>query len=103
MNEEGFAVIRARSVKTAAGRLLLGAGVLALLIPAIAGCEAGQSAPTLEFHPASSGAQTDFNGIKITNAFVLGGPTGSGVAGGASARMVVSPSNGGRHTPHLLD
>jgi hypothetical protein len=56
-------VIRASSGKTAAGRLLLGAGVLALLIPAIAGCEAGQDAPTLEFHPASAGLQAEFNGI----------------------------------------
>ena len=40
-------MIRARSGKTAAGRLLLGAGALALLIPAIAGCEAGNDAPTL--------------------------------------------------------
>src|ERR1700748_2445299 len=102
MNEEGFAVIRARSVKTAAGRLLLGAGVLALLIPAIAGCEAGQSAPTLEFHPASSGAQTDFNGIKITNAFVLGGPTGSEVPSGSSASMFVSLYNGGDNSDTLL-
>jgi len=65
-------VIRASSGKTAAGRLLLGAGVLALLIPAIAGCEAGADAPTLEFHAASAGRQTVFNGIQITNAFVLG-------------------------------
>ena len=51
-------MIRASFGKTAAGRLLLGAGVLALLIPAIAGCEAGDDAPTLQFHPASFGAQT---------------------------------------------
>jgi copper(I)-binding protein len=95
-------VIRASSGKTAAGRLLLGAGVLALLIPAIAGCEAGQSAPTLEFHPASSGAQTDFNGIKITNAFVLGGPTGSEVPSGSSASMFVSLYNGGDNSDTLL-
>jgi copper(I)-binding protein len=77
MNEEAFAVIRASSGKTAARRLLIGAGAMALLIPAVAGCEAGENAPTIEFHSASSGAHTVFNGITITNAFVLAGPSGS--------------------------
>jgi copper(I)-binding protein len=95
-------VIRASSGKTAAGRLLLGAGVLALLIPAIAGCEAGQDAPTLEFHAASAGAQTIFNGIKITNAFVLGAPTGAAVPSGSSASMFVSLYNGGDSSDTLL-
>ena len=102
MNEEAFAVIRASSGKTAAGRLLLGAGVLALLIPAIAGCEAGEDAPTLQFHPASSGAQTVFNGIKITNAFVLGAPTGATVPSGSSASLFVSLYNGGDGSDTLL-
>ena len=38
-------MIRARFGKTAAGRLLLGAGALALLVPAIAGCEGRQRRP----------------------------------------------------------
>jgi len=95
-------VIRASSGKTAAGRLLLGAGVLALLIPAIAGCEAGQDAPTLEFHPAAAGLQADFNGIKITNAFVLGAPAGSTVPSGASASMFVSLYNSRDNSDALL-
>ena len=95
-------MIRASSGKTAAGRLLLGAGVLALLIPAIAGCEAGQDAPTLEFHPASAGQQADFNGIKITNAFVLGAPTGSTVPSGSSASMFVSLYNSNDNSDALL-
>ncbi len=86
-------MIRASSGKTAAGRLLLGAGVLALMIPAIAGCEAGDNAPTLEFHSASSGANALFNGIQITNAFVLGAPSGSTVPPGSSASMFVSLYN----------
>jgi copper(I)-binding protein len=102
LNEEAFAVIRASSGKTAAGRLLLGAGVLALLIPAIAGCEAGSDAPTLEFHAASSGAQTVFNGIRITNAFVLGAPAGSTVPTGSSAGLFVSLYNGNSSSDTLL-
>jgi copper(I)-binding protein len=102
MNKEAFAVIRARSGKTAAGRLLLGAGVLALLIPAIAGCEAGSDAPTLEFHSASSGAHTLFNGIQITNAFVLGAPANSRLPSGSSAGLFVSLYNSGGSSDRLV-
>ena len=95
-------MIRASFGKTAAGRLLLGAGALAVLIPALAGCEAGNGAPTLEFHAASAGAQTVFNGIKITNAFVLGAPSGSTVPSGSSASLFVSLYNGGSSSDTLL-
>lgn len=102
MNKEAFAVIRARYGKTAAGRLLLGGGVLALLIGAIAGCEAGNDAPTLAFHPASFGAHTVFNGIQITNAFVLGAPNGSTLPSGSSASLFVSLYNGGNSSDTLV-
>ena len=95
-------MIRASSGKTAAGRLLLGAGVLALLIPAIAGCEAGNDAPTLQFHPAAFGAHTVFNGIQITNAFVLGAPRGSTLPSGSSAGLFVSLYNGGNSSDTLV-
>jgi copper(I)-binding protein len=95
-------VIRASFGKTAAGRLLIGAGALAVLMSAIAGCEAGNDAPTLEFHPASSGSQTVLNGIKITNAFVLGAPSGSTVPAGESASLFVSLYNGNSATDTLL-
>jgi copper(I)-binding protein len=101
LNEEASALIRASSGKTAAGRLLLGAGVLALLIPAIAGCEAGDNAPTLEFHSASSGAQAVVNDIRITNMFVLGAPTGSTVPSGSSASLFLSIYNGGTSSDTL--
>jgi copper(I)-binding protein len=88
-------VIRARFGKTAAGRLLLGAGALALLMPAIAGCEAGNGAPTLMFHAASAGTQTIVNGIRITNVFVLGAPSGSTLPAGSSASLFLSLFNDG--------
>jgi copper(I)-binding protein len=88
-------VIRARFGKTAAGRLLLGAGALALLAPAIAGCEAGNGAPTLEFHAASAGTQTIVNGIRITNVFVLGAPSGSTLPSGSSASLFLALFNDG--------
>ena len=94
-------MIRASSGKTAAGRLLLGAGALALLIPAIAGCEAGDDAPTLQFHSASSGAQKVVDGIRITNMFVLGAPTNSTVPSGSSAGLFLSIYNGGTSSDTL--
>ena len=64
-------------------RLLFGA--IALLIPALAGCEAGNNAPTLEFHPASAGVSTTVNGITIDNAFVLGPELGATLPTGGQA------------------
>lgn len=93
-------MIRSSSGRTVARRALIGA--LALLLPAIAGCEAGYNAPTLQFHPASSGAETVFNGIKITNAFVLGAPTGSSVPPGSSASMFLALFNGGTNSDRLV-
>ncbi len=86
-------MFRSRSGKTVAGRLLIGA--LALLLPAIAGCEAGYNAPTLEFHQASSGVHVVINEIAITNLFVLGAPVGSTLPAGSSASVFLSLFNGG--------
>ena len=75
-------------------RMLFGA--LAVLAPALVGCEAGLNAPTLEFHPAAFGAYADKNGISISNAFVLGPPpNGPVVAGGrAGVFFAVTAQNG---------
>jgi copper(I)-binding protein len=51
-------------------RLLVGA--IAILVPALAGCDAGLNAPTLQYHSASSGTSTTINGIELDNVFVLG-------------------------------
>jgi copper(I)-binding protein len=74
-------------------RLLLGA--IALLVPVLAGCEAGLNAPTLEFHPASNGVSVVQNDIRIDNAFVLA--SSSQVAGGrAGAFLAIEAQNGDR-------
>lgn len=86
-------MFRSRTRKTVARCLLIGA--LALPIPAIAGCEAGYNAPTLEFHPASGGESATFNGISITNLFVLGAPVGSTLPAGSSAGVFLSLFNSG--------
>lgn len=88
------------SGKTVANRLLIGA--LALLIPAIAGCEAGDNAPTLEFHQAAGGAYGAANDISVSNAFVLGAPSGSTVPLGADAGLFLSLYNRGTGDDKLL-
>ena len=50
-------------------RMLFGA--LAVLVPVLAGCEAGMDAPTLTYHPAAFGGYATHDGISIDNAFVL--------------------------------
>jgi copper(I)-binding protein len=71
-------------------RLLVGA--IALLVLALVGCEAGNNAPTLEFHPASSGESTVTNGIDIDNAFVLGPALNSTLPVGGQAGVFLSLS-----------
>jgi copper(I)-binding protein len=62
-------------------RLLLGAVVM--LVPVLAGCEAGLNAPTLQYHPANFTANKTKNGISFSNVFVLGPALhGPAVAGG---------------------
>jgi copper(I)-binding protein len=75
-------------------RLLFGA--LAVLAPALAGCEAGFNAPTLEYHPAAFGAYATKNGVSISNAFVLGpSPSGPEVAGGRAGFFLAITSQNG--------
>jgi len=69
-------------------RLLVGA--LALLVPALAGCEAGFNAPTLQFHPASFGVSTIVDGINIDNVFVLGPAPGSTLQPGGQTGLFMS-------------
>ncbi len=69
-------------------RLLFGA--MAVLVPALAGCEAGLDAPTLQFHPASVGANVIQNGITIDNVFVLGAPLGSALPAGGQAGVFLA-------------
>jgi copper(I)-binding protein len=70
----------------------LGVALLAcvLSIPALAGCEAGLNAPTLDFHPAANGATTTGAGITINNAFVLGPALGQSLPAGGRAGLFLS-------------
>jgi len=84
-------MIRSSSGSTLLRRLLIGA--VAVLIPVLAGCEAGDNAPTLEFHQAANGAYGTAGPISVINAFVLGGPDNTPLAAGSSAGMFLTVYN----------
>jgi copper(I)-binding protein len=77
-----------RTVTRWTRRLLVGA--IAIMVPALAGCEAGFDAPTLQFHPATAGLSTASGGIIIDNAFVLGPAPGATLPAGGQAGLFLS-------------
>lgn len=81
-------------------RLLVGG--IALLIPVLAGCEAGNNAPTLEFHPAANGAYATTDNVSIINAFILGAPDSTPLPAGSSASMFVGLYNGNASPDKLI-
>jgi copper(I)-binding protein len=62
----------------------------AVLVPILAGCEAGNDAPTLDFHPSTDSATANAGDIAIRNVFVLGAPLGSSLQPGATASLFFS-------------
>lgn len=74
-------------------RLVLVAAVA--LIPALAGCEAGNNAPTLSFHYPTDAAGTAVGDLSIRNVFVLGAPIGRDLATGQSASLFLALVNTG--------
>jgi copper(I)-binding protein len=73
---------------------------VAALIPVLAGCEAGDNAPTLAFHYPTDAAGIAENGLSIRNVFVLGPPLGKNLQKGQSASLFLSIINEG--TPDKL-
>ena len=62
----------------------------AALIPVLAGCEAGNNAPTLAFHYPTDSAGTTVGNLAIRNVFVLGAPLGRNLTAGQSASLFLS-------------
>ncbi len=63
---------------------------------AIAGCEAGNAAPTQHWHPPTAGASTIVNNaIRINNVFVLGAPPAASLPAGSSAGLFLALANSG--------
>jgi copper(I)-binding protein len=81
------------------GRLIIAAAIVGLA-GGVTACDAGNTAPTLEFHPQSDGLDTSVHGIQIENAFVLGAPSGS-LAAGQSAGVFLALYNNGTSADHL--
>jgi copper(I)-binding protein len=85
-------VIRS-SHRTAGRRLLVLA--IAALVPVLAGCEAGNNAPTQEWHQPTDGTGIVHDDIAIRNVFVLGAPIGSTIGVGHSAGVFLALINNG--------
>lgn len=81
------------SLGTGGRRLLVLA--IAALIPALAGCEAGNNAPVLGWHQPTDGTGTVHDNISIRNVFVLGAPIGSTIGVGHSAGVFLALINNG--------
>jgi copper(I)-binding protein len=86
-------VIRSGWGSTLPRRLVLVAA--AALIPVLAGCEAGNNAPTLDFHYPTDAAGTVVGDISIRNVFVLGARLGSNLQPGQSASLFLALVNTG--------
>lgn len=67
----------------------------AALIPVLAGCEAGNNAPTQEWHQPTDGAGTVFRNIAIRNVFILGAPIGQSLPKGGEAGLFLALVNDG--------
>jgi copper(I)-binding protein len=72
----------------------------AVLLPVLAGCEAGNNAPTLQFHYPTDAAGTAVGDLSIRNVFVLGAPFGQNLRKGQSASLFLALVNDG--TPDKL-
>jgi copper(I)-binding protein len=94
-------VIRSSRGVVAPRRILVAAAVA--LVPLIAGCEAGNNAPVLQWHPPTNGTFHAVNAnITISNAFVLGAPIGKVLAQGQNAGLFLTLVNAGRPRDRLV-
>ena len=86
---------RSPRASTPLGRLAVAAAMAALVAGVTTGCEAGNDAPTLQFHPQSEGIDTVVRSIEIKDAFVLGAQLGSALQPGQSAGFYLALFNNG--------
>lgn len=84
-------MLRSSSGQRHSRRFLI--AVTAALIPLIAGCEAGNNAPTLHWHQPTDGTGKTVGGITISNAFVLGAPIGAALLQGQNAGLFLGLTN----------
>ncbi len=84
-------MLRSSSGQRHSRRFLI--AVTAALIPLIAGCEAGNNAPTLHWHQPTDGTGKTVGNITISNAFVLGAPIGAALLKGQNAGLFLGLTN----------
>jgi hypothetical protein len=89
-----------RSARPRRHRQYVLVSAVAALVALLAGCEAGNGAPTLNFHPPADSSTFDAGNIAIRNVFVLGAPLGSKLRPGQTASVFFSLVNNG--TPDRL-
>jgi copper(I)-binding protein len=68
---------------------------VAALIPLLTGCEAGNNAPTNDWHQPTEGASATFGDIFVRNVFVLGPAIGEQLNAGQSAGLFFAIFNTG--------
>ncbi len=90
---------RSRRAVTPIGRLAAAAAIAGLAV-GVSACEAGNNAPTLEFHPQSAGLDAVVHGIRIIDAFVLGW-SNKPVPAGQSAGLFLAMYNEGKSAERL--
>ena len=93
-------MIRSRHGSKLLRRLMIGG--VALVVPILAGCEAGDHSPVLEYHPAAAGAYGSAGPVTVSDAFILGAPDNVPLAKGSSAGMFLSVYNGGDSADKLI-
>jgi copper(I)-binding protein len=69
----------------------------AALIAVLAGCEAGNNAPTTQWHPPTAGQDAVARDITISNVFVLGPALGQTLPAGGSASVFLALYNSGSY------
>jgi hypothetical protein len=87
-------VIRSSRLGAVPRRILIAAAVA--LVPVIAGCEAGNNAPVLQWHQPTDGTVAYAgigDSITISNVFVLGGPIGAVLPRGQNAGLFLGLVN----------
>jgi copper(I)-binding protein len=68
---------------------------IAALVPALAGCEAGNNAPTQQWHQPTDGSKIVHDNISLSDVFVLGAPLGSQLKAGQNAGLFFAVANNG--------
>jgi copper(I)-binding protein len=77
--------------------------VAAAVAPVIAGCEAGFSAPTQQWHQPAAGASAVVNNVlRINNVFVLGAAPAFSLPRGSSAGLFLAITNEGAAPDRLI-